>query len=80
MMSTMAANRLKGRLEDWKHLHLGHAPKRQRWRETTGKSVFYSTDKKVYLFRLNRPGYRGINHRLLSWIRLSVSYRCKEEV
>jgi hypothetical protein len=48
--------------------HLIHAAKQQRWRETTGKSVFDATDEKVCLFGLNCSGYRGINHRLLSRI------------
>jgi hypothetical protein len=49
-------------------LHLEHAVKQQRWRETSGKSTFYAVDEKVYLLGLNCSNYKGINYQLMSRI------------
>ena len=49
-----------------KRPHLGRTAKQQGWYEISGNSTFDAVDEKVFLLGLNRYGYRGTSHRLIS--------------
>ena len=60
-------------------LHLGHAVKRQRWRETSGKSMLIRLTEKNFLRGSNCSNYKGTNYQLMSGILGLYPYGVKKK-